>query len=53
MERNNQQSISQSFTELDTEFDQHLANMKKFVLELQDKKGFFFSNFALPYHSYN
>jgi hypothetical protein len=39
MERNNQQMISQTFTELDTEFDQHLANMKKYVLELQDKKG--------------
>jgi hypothetical protein len=42
MERNNQHIISQTFTELDTEFDQHLANMKKYVLELQDKKGFFF-----------
>ena len=44
MERNNQQIISQTFTELDTEFDQHLANMKKYVLELEDKKGdaFFF-----------
>ena len=32
MERNNQLIISQTFTELDTEFDQHLANMKKYVL---------------------
>jgi hypothetical protein len=27
---------------LDSEFDQHLANMKKFILELKDKRGIIF-----------
>jgi hypothetical protein len=36
---NNQFSTSSSFTELDFEFDQHLASMKKYVLELTDKKS--------------
>jgi hypothetical protein len=27
---------------LDSEFDQHLANMKKYILELKDKRGRYF-----------
>jgi hypothetical protein len=39
MDYNNHLTGMQSFSQLDAEFDQHLANMKKYVLELQDKKG--------------
>jgi hypothetical protein len=39
MDRSNQQSAAVGFTAIDTEFDEHLANMKPYILQLNDKKG--------------